>query len=119
MRCNFFSFPLFIRLLSFHTARHSVATILSNKLNTSVDDVAICLNHVDPNKAITLTYIRTDFSKVDNANRKFIEYILEVAKKEKESINQKENTTFNENQKQCVQRKKLHSERTKLERLII
>lgn len=46
LRCAFFSFPLLILLLSFHTARHSFACFaLANKV--SMETIAKMLGHSD------------------------------------------------------------------------
>ena len=55
MRCNFFSFPLFIRLLSFHVARHSFATILKRS-GVDIALISELMGHSD----LTTTQIYLD-----------------------------------------------------------
>lgn len=62
-------------------ARHSVATIAA-ELDIPLDTIARMLGHTDPSRRITLIYVDFDQSKVDNANRKVIDYTL-YNKKEK------------------------------------
>jgi hypothetical protein len=62
--------------LIFYAARHSWATIARNKCGVSKDDVALALNHVDSRLAITDTYLEKDWSLIDVANRKVIDYVL-------------------------------------------
>lgn len=61
-------------------ARHSFATIARNDLNIPKDDVALALNHVNQNSRITDTYLAPDWSKVDNVQKKVIDYINEDLK---------------------------------------
>ena len=56
-------------------ARHSVATIAA-ELDIPLDTIARMLGHTDPSRRITLIYVDFDQSKVDNANRKVINYTL-------------------------------------------
>lgn len=56
-------------------ARHSVATIAS-ELDIPLDTIARMLGHTDPSRRITLIYVDFDQSKVDDANRKVIDYTL-------------------------------------------
>jgi integrase len=62
--------------LIFYSARHSWATIARNKCGVSKDDVALALNHKDANMGVTDTYLERDWSLIDNANRKVIDYVL-------------------------------------------
>ena len=54
-------------------ARHSVATIAA-ELDIPLDTIARMLGHTDPSRRITLVYVDFDQSKVDDANRKVIDY---------------------------------------------
>lgn len=54
-----------------YAARHSFATIARNDCNVSKDDVALCLTHKSGIK-ITDTYIKPDFSKIDEVVRKVV-----------------------------------------------
>lgn len=62
--------------LSTYYARHSWATIARNKCNVSRDDVDLALNHVDQRLRIADMYIEKDWSRIDEANRKVIDYII-------------------------------------------
>lgn len=64
-----------LRPITTYTFRHSWATIARNKCNTSIEDIAFCLNHTSAHK-ITDGYIEKDFSKVDKINRKVIKYVF-------------------------------------------
>lgn len=61
--------------LTFYAARHSFATIARNDCGISMDDVALCLTH-DSGHSITDTYIKRDFSRVDTAIYKVIEFVF-------------------------------------------
>jgi hypothetical protein len=62
--------------LSIYYARHSWATIARNKCRISKSDVDECLNHVIPENRIADTYIEKDWSFIDDANRKVLDYVL-------------------------------------------
>jgi len=57
--------------------RHSWATIARNKCNIDKDIIGKALNHVETIGTITDVYIETDWSIIDDANRKVIDYIKE------------------------------------------
>lgn len=61
--------------LEFYAARHSWATIARNKCGISKDDIDFALNHVDPTKKVADIYIDKDWSLIDNANRKVIDFL--------------------------------------------
>jgi len=61
--------------LSTYFARHSWATIARNNCKISKDDVHLALNHVDGNLKVTDIYITKDWSLIDEANRKVIDYV--------------------------------------------
>ena len=61
--------------LTYYAARHSWATIARNECGISMDDVAMCLNHKSGHD-VTDTYIKKDWSVIDKANRKVIDYIF-------------------------------------------
>lgn len=65
-----------IERLSTYSCRHSWATIAYNDLNISKSDIAACLNHRDSRYTVTDYYIRQDFTRIDNANRKILDYVL-------------------------------------------
>ncbi|WP_394366876.1 integrase [Parabacteroides distasonis] len=57
-----------------YTARHTWATIAYNDLRISKDDIAFCLIHASNHK-ITEFYIKPDYMKVDEINRKVIDWV--------------------------------------------
>jgi len=69
--------------LSTYFARHSWATIARNDCRISKDDVHLALNHVDGNMKVTDIYITKDWSLIDEANRKVIDYVSSVPEKDK------------------------------------
>lgn len=60
--------------LSTYWARHSWATI-AYEAGVSVDTIAQALGHSDRAHSVTMIYIKPDQSKVDEANRKVIDYV--------------------------------------------
>lgn len=56
--------------------RHTWATIARNECNISKDDIDLCLNHVGQNKMADI-YIKTDWSRIDNANRKVLDLVFQ------------------------------------------
>jgi len=64
--------------LSSYYARHSWATIASNECNIDTATIALCLNHSIREFAITNIYIKKDWSKIDNANRKVLDAVFAV-----------------------------------------
>ena len=62
--------------LSSYWARHSWATIAYNDCNIPVDVISQALGHSMGSK-VTMIYINTDSRKVDEANRKVIDCVLE------------------------------------------
>lgn len=64
--------------LNFNAARHSWATIARNECGIPVDDIASCLNHVNPDRRVTDIYIKKDWSIIDRANRKVIDFVFGV-----------------------------------------
>lgn len=69
--------------LTFYSARHSWATIARNDCGISVDDVASCLNHVNSERKVTDIYIKKDWSVIDRANRKVLDFVFEKEDEEK------------------------------------
>ena len=59
-----------------YNARHSWATIARNKCGVSRDDISLALNHSESRMAVTDTYLEKDWSLIDNANRKVIDFVL-------------------------------------------
>jgi integrase len=62
--------------LLFYSARHSWATIAVNEVGIDKYTVHEALNHSDPTMKITDIYIKRDFSLIDNANKKVIDFVL-------------------------------------------
>lgn len=62
--------------LTFYAARHSWATIASNDCGIDKYTVHLALNHVDEEMKITDRYIRKDWSMIDRANRKVLDYLI-------------------------------------------
>ena len=60
--------------ISVYWARHSFATI-AYQIGISTDVIADCLGHKSAHR-ITDIYIQKDQAKVDEANRKVIDYVL-------------------------------------------
>lgn len=62
--------------LQFYAARHSMATIAVNNAGISKYIVNDMLNHVEPSMKITDLYIKKDFTAINEANFKLIDYVL-------------------------------------------
>lgn len=58
--------------LQFYAARHTWATIARNDCEVPIDDVAMALCHSQ--RTVTDIYIRRDFSRVDAANARVLDY---------------------------------------------
>lgn len=64
-----------IEPMTFYAARHSFATIARNECNISMDDIALCLTHASGHN-ITDTYVKPDFSRVDQVIQKVMDYVF-------------------------------------------
>ena len=64
--------------LFFYMVRHTWATFARNKCDVSKDDVAMSLNHIDQALKTTDTYIDPDWSIIDRANRKVLDYVASI-----------------------------------------
>lgn len=64
-----------IQNLQHYSARHSWATIAYNDCGIDKYTVHQALNHVDPTTAITDVYIKKDWSVIDRANRKVLDFV--------------------------------------------
>jgi integrase len=62
--------------LSTYYARHSWATIARNRCGVSKSDIDECLNHVDPATKMADVYIGKDWKRIDESNRKVIDYVF-------------------------------------------
>lgn len=60
--------------LSTYWARHTWAT-LAYQIGIPVDTIAQALGHSDRSHSVTFTYIKTDQRRVDEANRKLIDFV--------------------------------------------
>lgn len=61
--------------LSPYWFRHTWATIARNKCGVSKDDIDLCLNHIG-NNPMADVYIDYDWSIIDRANRKVLDYVF-------------------------------------------
>ena len=66
-----------LETLQFYTARHSFATIAVNKVMINKYIVNDMLCHVDKSMKVTDLYIEKDYSVINDANFKFIDYMFE------------------------------------------
>jgi integrase len=64
--------------LTGYYARHSWATIARNKCGIDKDTIKIALNHVDSLNKVTDIYIDKDWTVIDEANRKVIDYLQNI-----------------------------------------
>lgn len=64
--------------LQFYAARHSMATIAVNDVKISKYVVNDMLNHTDQSLKITELYIKKDFSHINEANVKLLDYVLKA-----------------------------------------
>ena len=64
--------------LTTYYARHSWATIARNDCRISKDDVHMAMNHSDSLMKVTDIYIAKDWSIIDDANRKVIDFLFRV-----------------------------------------
>jgi integrase len=63
--------------VTMYWARHTWATLASADLGIDLATISDALGH-QPEKKVTLTYIRRkDFGRIDEANRKVINYLME------------------------------------------
>ncbi|GHT02358.1 transposase [Bacteroidia bacterium] len=64
--------------LEYYAARHSWASIARNDLNIDKYTVHEALNHVVEEMKVTELYLKKDWSPIDRANRRVIDYVLET-----------------------------------------
>ena len=62
--------------LTTYYARHSWATIARNNCGVSKDDINLSLNHVDEGLKMADVYIAKDWSLIDEANRKVLNFLI-------------------------------------------
>lgn len=63
---------------NFYSARHTWATIARNDLGIDKYTINEALNHVDPGLKIADIYIKKDYTQINIANRKVIEYVFKA-----------------------------------------
>ena len=80
-----------IDTLQFYQFRHSWATIARNDLGIDKYTVHECLNHIDADTRIDDVYIKKDFSLINAANTKVIDYVFGLLEKEKQATRQDTN----------------------------
>lgn len=61
--------------LEFYAARHTWATIAINDVGIDKYTVHTALNHVDETMRVTDIYIKKDWSNIDNANRRVLDFM--------------------------------------------
>lgn len=61
--------------LDTYTFRHSWATIAKNNCGATDEEIDFCLNHA-PVHRMARKYIKVDYSKIDEINRKVIDYVF-------------------------------------------
>ena len=64
--------------LQFYAARHSWATIAMNKAGIDKYMVHAALNHVDPEMKVTDIYLEKDWSIINDANRKVLDFVFKT-----------------------------------------
>lgn len=62
--------------LQFYSARHSFATIAANDVKIDRYTINLMLNHTDNSMKVTELYIREDFSQINEANSRLLEYVF-------------------------------------------
>ena len=67
--------------LQYYAARHSMATIAINKVGINKYIVNDMLCHTDISMKITDLYIKKDFTPINDANFKLLEYVFQCYNK--------------------------------------
>ena len=62
--------------LQYYAARHSLATIAVNDVKISKYVVNDMLNHTDPALRVTELYIKRNFSEINLANEKVLDFVF-------------------------------------------
>ncbi len=62
--------------LQFYAARHSWATIARNEVGIDKYTIHEALNHVDPGMKITDVYLDKDWTRIDDANRRVLNWVF-------------------------------------------
>jgi integrase len=79
---HFIADELGIPRFDFYSARHTWASIARNKLGIDKYTIHEALNHVSQ-LDVTDIYIQKDFTNINKANEKVVEYVTELIKKTK------------------------------------
>jgi integrase len=66
-----------IKDLEFYAARHSWASIAQNDLDVDKYTIHTALNHVIEEMKVTDIYTKKDWSPIDRANRKVLDYVFD------------------------------------------
>lgn len=64
--------------LTYYAARHSWATIAANECGVDIYTVEKALCHKPAGLSVTETYIKADYSRIDSANRRVLDYLEEA-----------------------------------------
>ena len=62
--------------LQFYAARHTMATIAANEAGIDRWTINLMLNHTDQSMRVTELYIKRDFTPINEANDKLLEYVF-------------------------------------------
>ena len=63
--------------LQLYSARHTMATLAANDLQIDRWTVGLMLNHVDNMTSVTELYIKKDYTSINDANARLMEYVFE------------------------------------------
>lgn len=77
--------------IQFYSARHSMATIAANDVRIPIYIVNDMLCHIDERMKITNLYIKKDFSAINEANSKLIDYVFGKQKATSNEVANKDN----------------------------
>ena len=64
--------------LQLYSARHTMATLAANDLQIDRWTVGLMLNHVDNMTSVTELYIKKDYTSINEANTRLMEYVFET-----------------------------------------
>lgn len=67
----------FVSHIEYYDARRTISSTMLNHLGIGIDVIGLCLNHVDHKNKTTWGYIERDWSVIDAANRKFIDWLFD------------------------------------------
>jgi len=69
----------FAKPLTFYDIRHSYATIARNELGIEKSTIHSILNHIEKDYAIDDIYIKKDYTLINKANKKVVDYVFSCA----------------------------------------